>query len=393
MIQQCYACCARYPLEQILYNCTECGGVLEIHVEAETCRGVELTGNGVWRYAPFLPVSSQHAVSMAEGDTGLHACERLGAELGIDGLFLKNEGENPTGSFKDRGMTIGVTKAVELDAQAVACASTGNTSASMAAYAARAGLRAIVLLPAGKVAMGKIAQAIVYGADIIQIEGNFDDAMRLVRELSLARGDVYLLNSINPFRLEGQKTLAFEICESLGSVPDAVVLPMGNAGNISAIWKGFCEFQEAGFIDRLPKMIGVQSEGACPIVRYLNDHSEQCRQADPHTIASAICIGAPVNWMKAVAAVQESGGTAGVVTDEEIVTAQRDLARSEGRFVEPASAAPIAYLRRYGLDEACVVCVATGHGLKDPDIILRESASMKRADATMEGLRGALELS
>lgn len=287
-------------------------------------------------------------------------------------------------------MTVGVTKAVAIGAAAVACASTGNTAASLAAYAARAGIRAIVLLPGGKVALGKVAQAVVHGATIVQVDGNFDDAMRLVQELSHDRGEVYLLNSINPFRLEGQKTLAFEICESLGGVPDAVVLPMGNAGNISAIWKGFREFQAAGFIDRLPKMIGVQAVGAAPIVHYLYNGAAKCSLDDPETVATAIRIGAPVNWVKAVAAIRDSGGTAGTVTDDEILQAQRDLARLEGRFIEPASAAPIAYLRKNKIDAKTVVCVATGHGLKDPQAVLGAAPTLVRAKPTLASLREAI---
>ncbi len=391
MIQRCFGCDARFPLDRVIYTCDRCGAVLEIALEATDFDHPKFAGRGVWRYAPLLPGDAANAVTMAEGATGLHRCDRIGPELGIAELYLKNEGENPTGSFKDRGMTVGLTRAVELGATAVACASTGNTSASMAAYAARCGIRAIVLIPGGKVATGKLAQAIVHGAEIVQIDGNFDDAMRLVHELSVEDGDVYLLNSINPFRLEGQKTLAFEVCEDLGRCPDVVVLPMGNAGNISAIWKGFKEFRRAGLIDRLPRMIGVQAEGAAPIVETLRSRSETCRVERPETIATAIRIGAPVNWRKAVAAIEESGGDCGTVTDDEIVAAQRDLAQREGRFVEPASAAPIAFLRKHGVVEAStVVCVATGHGLKDPDRVLNTSPTLIRAEPTLSSLREAL---
>lgn len=288
-------------------------------------------------------------------------------------------------------MTVGVTWAAKLGAKAVACASTGNTSASMAAYAARRGMDAIVLIPDGKVAMGKLAQAVVHGARVVQVEGNFDDAMRLVQELSLAEGSVYLLNSINPFRLEGQKTLAFEVCESLNAVPDAMVLPMGNAGNISAIWKGFREFERAGLTTRGPRMIGVQAAGAAPLVAAIRNNSDTCKLENPETIATAIRIGAPVNWRKAVAAVRDSGGEAGTVTDDEILAAQRDLARLEGIFVEPASAAPIAYLRkRKWHDVETVVCVCTGHGLKDPDAVLKSSPKLARSAPTLNALRAAL---
>ncbi len=393
MIQRCFGCDARFPLDQIIYTCDRCGSVLEVALDADELRSPRFLGRGVWRYAPLLPGEADSAVTMDEGATGLHRCHRLGAALGIPNLYIKNEGENPTGSFKDRGMTVGLTRAVALGAEAVACASTGNTSASMGAYAARQGLRAIVLIPGGKVAKGKLAQAVAHGADIVQIDGNFDDAMRLVHQLSVTRGEIYLLNSINPFRLEGQKTLAYEVCESLGRCPDAVVLPMGNAGNISAIWKGFNEFRRAGLIDRLPRMIGVQAEGAAPIVHHLAGDCDDCRVERPETVATAIRIGAPVNWPKAVAAIRESGGTAGTVSDDEILTAQRDLARSEGRFVEPASATPIAYLRKYGLaGTETVVCVATGHGLKDPDAVLRTAPDVLSARPTLDALREALRL-
>lgn len=393
MMQRCFVCDARFPLDRIIYTCERCGGVLEIALDPGESANAPFEGRGVWRYAPLLAADSSRRVTMMEGDTGLHRCDRLGERLGIPALYLKNEGENPTGSFKDRGMTVGLTRAVELGVAAVACASTGNTSASMAAYAARCGLRAIVLIPAGKVARGKLAQAVVHGAEIVQVNGNFDDAMRLVHELSVTHGEIYLLNSINPFRLEGQKTLAYEVCESLGRCPDVVVLPMGNAGNISAIWKGFREFRAAGRIDRLPRMIGVQAAGAAPIVKTLADGSDTCRVDGPETIATAIRIGAPVNWCKAVAAIRESGGRADVVTDDEILQAQRDLARIEGRFVEPASAAPIAYLRRYGLTDAeTVVCVATGHGLKDSDAVLGAKPDMRSAEPTLDSLREALRL-
>lgn len=289
-------------------------------------------------------------------------------------------------------MTVGIALALSVGARAVACASTGNTSASMAAYAARAGLTALVLLPAGKVAGGKLAQAVVHGARIAQIEGNFDDAMRLVVELSSRERSVYLLNSLNPYRLEGQKTLAFEVCEALGEAPDALVLPMGNAGNVSAIWKGFREWRRLGRIRRLPRMVGVQAERAAPIVRTLRRSLDTCRMERPETVATAIRIGAPVNWRKAVAAVRDSGGEAGTVTDREILEAQQELARTEGLFVEPASAAPLAYLRkRRPAGIRTVVCVATGHGLKDPDAAAHAPASLRRVKPTLAALRRLLE--
>jgi threonine synthase len=392
VIQRCFECDSRYPLDQVLYTCEKCDGVLEIALDATELNDVRLEGSGVWRYARLLPVDISKRVTMAEGATGQHRCDRLAGEFGIENLYIKNEGENPTGSFKDRGMTVGVTRAMELGAKAVACASTGNTAASLAAYAAKAGLRAIVLVPGGKVAMGKVAQSVIHGAQIAQIDGNFDDAMRAVRELSIETGSVYLLNSINPFRLEGQKTLAYEVCESLGKAPDVLVLPMGNAGNVSAIWKGFREFHQAGFIDSLPRMIGVQAAGASPIVRVINDGATECVEPNPETVATAIRIGAPVNWPKAVAAIRDSGGVAGTVTDDEILQAQRDLARKEGRFVEPASAAPIAYLRKNRVEAETVVCVTTGHGLKDPDAVLSNAPPLVQAKPTLKSLQEALQL-
>jgi threonine synthase len=291
-------------------------------------------------------------------------------------------------------MTVGIAMARAAGARAVGCASTGNTSASMAAYAARAGLTALVLLPAGKVALGKLSQAIAHGAKIAQVEGNFDDAMKLVVELSVKEKSVYLLNSLNPYRLEGQKTLAFEVCEALGDAPDALVLPMGNAGNISAIWKGFLEWKRLGKISRLPRMIGVQAEKAAPIARAWKARSEYQTVPNPETLATAIRIGAPVSWRKAMAALKDSGGDAGIVTDDEILEAQQYLARTEGLFVEPASAVPIAYLlkKRLPLDGLkTVVCVTTGHGLKDPDAMSKAPVKMHQVRPTLDAIRKVLD--
>jgi len=393
MIQQCIQCKTRYPLTQTLYTCASCGDLLEIVSEAPAKPPFDFQCQGVWRYAPLLPADLRHAVTLGEGATGLHRCDRLASELDLPVLFVKNEGENPTGSFKDRGMTVGMTHARTLGVQSVACASTGNTSASLAAYAARAGLRAVVLIPGGKVALGKLAQAIIHGARIVQINGNFDDAMHLVHDLSCANTGVYLLNSINPFRLEGQKTAAFEVCEALGDAPETLVLPLGNAGNISAYWKGFREFHAAGLIRRLPRMIGVQAAGAAPIAEFLRGTRSDCQMKDPNTIATAIRIGAPVSWKKALAAVRDSGGDAVTVTDDEILAAQRKLAAAEGLFVEPSSAAPIAWLMRERPRLAGpVVAVATGHGLKDPDAVLSTRPALLQADANMDALRRVLEL-
>jgi threonine synthase len=393
MILRCVACDARHAPDALLYQCPKagCGSPLEVLYGDEVfAKAPALDGRGVWRYQPLLPVPK--AVTLGEGGTGLHRCDRLAKLLKIPELWIKNEGENPTGSFKDRGMTVGIAMALSAGAKAVACASTGNTSASMAAYAARAGLTALVLLPAGKVALGKLSQAIAHGAKIAQIEGNFDDAMRLVVELSTKERSVYLLNSINAYRLEGQKTLAFEVCETLGGVPDAMVLPVGNAGNISAIWKGFNEWKRLGKIDRLPRMVGAQAERSAPVVQHLKDPSKPCRVDNPETLATAIRIGQPVSWRKALAAIKDSGGDAGVVSDEEILEAQQLLARTEGLFVEPASATPIALLRKFAMpDIRRVVCVTTGHGLKDPDALSKAPVVMERVKPELGALKRLLD--
>ncbi len=347
-------------------------------VDAERLRGLwARRPMNVWRYQELLPVNSALAVSLGEGGTGLHRCDRLAQKLGVKELYVKNEGENPTGSFKDRGMTVGVTRAVELGVKATACASTGNTSASLAAYSAKAGLTCVVLVPSGKIARGKLVQAIAHGAKVLAIKGSFDDALREVRRLCEQRR-LYLLNSINPFRLEGQKTLAYEVFEQLGmKVPDRVVLPVGNAGNISAIWKGFKELREIGLSEGAPKMMGVQAEGASPFASMIIEGRDKLKPVEkPETVASAIRIGFPVNWPKARMAVVESGGWVTIVSDKEIIKAQKDLARLEGLFVEPASAASIAGLAKMleeGLvdKDETVVCVTTGHGLKDPDVVLK----------------------
>jgi len=390
---RCVACDARHEPDPLLYQCPRngCGSPLEVlYDDAVFAKAPALEGEGVWRYQPLLPVKK--AVTLGEGGTGLHRCERLGKILGVPELYIKNEGENPTGSFKDRGMTVGIALAQSVGSKAVACASTGNTSASMAAYAARAGLTALVLLPAGKVALGKLSQAVAHGAKIAQIEGDFDDAMKLVVELSTKERSVYLLNSINAYRLEGQKTLAFEVCEALGDAPDALVLPVGNAGNISAIWKGFQEWKRLGKIKRLPRMVGAQAENSAPVVKHLRDRSSPCVVDRPDTIATAIRIGRPVSWRKAVAAIVDSGGDAGAVSDEEILDAQRLLARAEGLFVEPASATPIALLRKFALkDVRRVVCVTTGHGLKDPDALHKAPVTMEKVKPNLDSLKRLLD--
>ncbi|HAA89498.1 MAG: Threonine synthase [Thermoanaerobacterales bacterium 50_218] len=319
-------------------------------------------------YRDFLPVSEKTpVVTLYEGNTVLLPAPRLSEKLKVE-IYLKFEGQNPTGSFKDRGMTVAVSKALESGAQAVMCASTGNTSASAAAYAARAGLKCIVLVPDGYIALGKLAQALIYGAEVIAIQGNFDAALRLVRKITQEH-PIVLVNSINPHRIEGQKTAAFEVCDQLGFVPDYLALPVGNAGNITAYWKGFREYYEAGCVDKTPRMLGFQAEGAAPIVR-----GEVV--PEPQTVATAIRIGNPASWQGALNAVRESGGRIDMVSDEEILSAYQMVAREEGLFVEPASAAALAgvvKLSREGFFPPLskVVCIMTGHGLKDPDTTLK----------------------
>jgi len=405
--QACIACGEKYGADEIVYSCKRCGDLLEVKYDFDRL-GTKLKKSNwqslplsVWRYKDFMPIRDpSKIVSLNEGGTGLHSCQRLANLLEIKHLYVKNEGENPTGSFKDRGMTVGITKALELNMKTVICASTGNTSASLAAYAAKAGLQCIVLIPSGKIAHGKLAQAMVYGAKVVQIRGDFDQALEMVLELSEKHREVYLLNSINPYRLEGQKSLAYEICDQMNkNPPDRVVLPVGNAGNISAIWKGFTEFHKLGLIDKLPKMTGIQAEGAAPIARAIKNGKDEIVPIDkPETIATAIRIGAPVSWKKAIRAIRESGGTAETVTDKEILGAQKMLARSEGLFVEPASASSIAGLKKLfeagKIDEdEVMVCVTTGHGLKDPDVAIKISEKPSEVDAEIISIEKLLGLS
>jgi threonine synthase len=312
------------------------------------------------RFCQYLPVTdATPVISLNEGSTPLIHSSRLSERAEAE-VFVKYEGLNPTGSFKDRGMTVAVSKALERGARTVICASTGNTSAAAAAYAARAGILCAVLLPAGRIASGKLVQAYLYGAKVIAVRGNFDDAMRLVRELGGLDG-IAVVNSINPDRIEGQKTAAFEIVEELGDAPDLHILPVGNAGNITANWKGYREFHELGRATVLPRMMGFQAAGSAPIF-----HNRIIES--PNTVATAIRIGNPASWEGANSAVAESHGAVGIVTDEDILAAQGWLAKSEGIFVEPASAASVAGLFQLGKTDARrIVLTVTGHGLKDPD--------------------------
>ncbi len=391
---ECIDCGAEYNPQMVIYTCHKCGGLLAVKYDFSRLPSNldsewQSRGLSVWKYAELLPIEDKtKIISLGEGGTSLNRCAKISEMVGLKNLYAKNEGENPTGSFKDRGMTVGVSKALELRMRRVTCASTGNTSASLAAYAARAGLECMVLIPSGKVAFGKLTQAIVHGAKVVQIRGNFDQALQIVQELCLKR-PVYLLNSLNPFRLEGQKTAAFEVRDQLGGrVPDKLVLPVGNAGNISAYWKGFKELHELGLSEKLPQMVGIQAEGAAPIANSVREGLEEVRFVEkPETVATAIRIGSPVNWKKAVAAVKESKGLVETVSDAEILEAQRLLAQHEGLFVEPASAASVAGLIKLaekGLvdEDETVVCVLTGHGLKDSEVVLRKFPAPIEVDAT-----------
>jgi len=342
----------------------------------------------LFRYKDSLPLTSATPMfSLGEGDTPLVRCEELEKTIGCGELYLKFEGCNPTGSFKDRGMVVAVAKAREAGSKAIMCASTGNTSASAAAYAAYCGLTAIIIVPEGKIALGKLAQAIVYGAKIVAIDGNFDRALQIVRRLT-QRHPVTLVNSINPYRIEGQKTAAFEVIDQLGEAPDYLFIPVGNAGNITAYWKGFKEYYEAGKSTRKPKMYGFQAEGAAPIVR---GHAIE----KPETVATAIRIGNPASWQKAVAARDESGGIIDMVSDGEILAAQRIMASEAGVFGEPASAAPLAGLIKLAnqgkkFPKQVIVCVVTGNGLKDTETAMKIAPKILELPADIKAVEKAL---
>lgn len=343
----------------------------------------------ILKYRDFLPISEETPViSLGEGGTPLIRAENIEKLLGTSvQLFLKFEGANPTGSFKDRGMTMAISKAVEKGAKFTICASTGNTAASAAAYSSRAGISSVVLIPQGKIALGKLAQAIIYGAKVVEIEGNFDDCLKVVREL-VEEYPFELVNSLNPYRIEGQKTAAFEIVDQLGDAPDYHFIPVGNAGNITAYWKGYKEYRAAGKSRQLPKMMGFQAVGAAPIVL---GHVVE----NPETVATAIRIGNPVNWKTAAAAAEESGGKIESVTDEEILAAQSLLASREGVFCEPASAASVAGFikkvrERFFQGSEVVVATLTGHGLKDPNVILHNVEKLPRVKPSAVDVLGVI---
>ncbi|MFC7059217.1 threonine synthase [Halovenus salina] len=396
----CIACGEQFPpFETVRYVCDDCDGLLEVRY-ADLPTWNDFEGRGVWRYDAALPFES--GVSLPEGATPLHDVPRLKSSIGVGRLRVKHEGMNPTGSFKDRGMTVGVRVAEQMGVERLACASTGNTSAALSAYGSRAGLETLVLLPQGKVAAGKIAQASCHGARILEVDGNFDTCLDIVGDLA-DRGDVYLLNSLNPFRLEGQKTIGLEILEQFrdeeGSYPDRIVLPVGNAGNTAALYKCFRELVASGALESsdVPKLTGVQAEGAAPMVEAIEENRAETRRWESvETSATAIRIGNPVNAPKALPGIRETGGTAAAVADEEIQAAQQELAR-EGVGVEPASAASIAglrTLREEGVvtEDEEVVCLTTGHLLKDPDAAVEAGTEPETVPGTTPGVRDHLGL-
>ncbi len=360
-------------------------------METGECESPKILWKGVIEeYREFLPVSDRTPIiTLNEGNTPLIRALNLREKLGLDlELYFKFDGANPTGSFKDRGMTLALSKAIESGAKAVICASTGNTSASAAAYAAKANIVAVVLIPEGKIALGKLAQALVHGAHVLQIKGNFDEALSIVKAL-VERYPITLVNSINPFRIEGQKSAAFETCDQLGFSPEYHALPVGNAGNITAYWKGYREYNSAKRISSLPIMLGFQAAGAAPIV--LGRPVEK-----PDTVATAIRIGNPASWKGAVAARDESGGRIDAVTDEEILNAYKLIASTEGIFCEPASAASLAgvvklYKENYFRPRATVVCTLTGSGLKDPDTVFKVSREPLKVKADIKAVEKAIK--
>jgi len=398
-VMRCIECGSVHDIAKPAYACTKCGNLLEVRPDLDSIAGAldlkEMARRplSVWRYRELMPVDPRTRVcSLEEGGTPLIRCDRLADQLGLRELWVKFEGANPTGSFKDRGMTVGITKAKELGMSVVTCASTGNTSASLAAYAGLAGMRCVVLIPEGKVALGKLAQAMMHGALVISVKGNFDQALDIVMRASERLG-MYVLNSVNPFRIEGQKTAAYEICDQLGGrAPDHLYIPVGNGGNSAAYWKGFAEYEAVGAVRSHPVLMGVQAEGAAPIARMFGESSDEFVPVPkPDTVATAIRIGNPANWKKTVRAIRESGGRAFAVSDKDILEAQKTLAIAQGVVTEPAGAASFAGLVKdveAGIvnKSATIVCVCTGHGLKDPDTAISQSVKPKEAEPTIEAL-------
>lgn len=400
----CIECGKVHDMSRPAYSCSSCGNLLEIRMDrAEALKRISKSDLkqrelSVWKYRELIPIADKTRVfSLDEGGTQLFRAHRLGSQFGLKDLHIKFDGTNPTGSFKDRGMTVGITKAKEIGMKTVACASTGNTSASLSAYAGLAGIDCVVLIPEGKVALGKLAQAMMHGATVVQVRGNFDQALDMVMKSSDRLG-MYVLNSVNPFRIEGQKTAGFEVCDQLGGKsPDYLYIPVGNGGNSAAYWKGFVEYESVGLSTGLPLIRGIQAEGAAPIANMFRDSKDVMDPVDkPDTVATAIRIGNPANWKKTVRAIKESGGTSTTVTDAEILNAQKLMARLEGIFAEPAGAAALAGLIKDvesgSIDgSSTIVCVSTGHGLKDPDVAVSQSARPKTIEPTIEALQSLLE--
>ncbi len=402
---RCIECGHVHDMARPAYSCTKCGNLLEVKLDLKTSKERLAKANhlsrplSVWRYRELIPLGAKsRSYSLNEGGTPLIRCDRLGAEIGADNLWVKFDGTNPTGSFKDRGMTVGISKAKELGMKIVTCASTGNTSASLAAYAGLAGLKCVVLIPEGKVALGKLAQAMMHGATVVSVKGNFDEALDVVMKSSEKLG-MYVLNSVNPFRIEGQKTAAYEICDQLGGrSPEFLYIPVGNGGNSAAYWKGFAEYQALGMVSSHPVIRGIQAEGAAPVAHMFEKKANVLEPVKkPETIATAIRIGNPANWKKTVRAIKESGGFASMVSDGEILWAQKAMARLEGIFAEPAGAAALAGLKKDielgTVDKSArIVCVSTGHGLKDPDVAISQSAKPKVIEASIAALERLLEV-
>ena len=401
---RCIECGKIHDMDRPTYACSSCGNLLEVRLDVSSAKGRLQEADfkkrplSVWRYREAIPVDEKSKIfSIDEGGTPLIPCPRIAEHIGLDKLWIKFDGMNPTGSFKDRGMTVGITKAMELRMKVVTCASTGNTSASLGAYAGLAGLKCVVLIPEGKVALGKLAQAMMHGATVVSVKGNFDQALDIVMKSSQKLG-MYVLNSVNPFRIEGQKTAAYEICDQLGGrSPELLYIPVGNGGNSAAYWKGFEEYETMGFVPGHPVIRGIQAEGSAPIA-HMFEHGEKILKPvqKPDTVATAIRIGNPANWKKTVRAIRESGGHASTVSDKEILQAQKLMAKMEGVFAEPAGAAALAGVMR-DLKEGKlgrsseVVCVSTGHGLKDPDTAISQCAKPKVIEASVEALSRLLE--
>lgn len=398
IILKCVECGQEYDEYRIKFTCDECESLIEVHQDLSNLSKEDIItseGFGVWRYQNLLPIKdNRYIVTMGEGGSPLIKCDRLARDIGLKNLYIKYDALNPTGSFKDRGMSIAVSRALKLKVKDIFCASTGNTAASLSAYAARAGVNAILILPRD-VPSGKLSQALLFGAKILGINGNFDDAMNLVRKLE--EKNCYLINSINPYRIEGQKTVGFEILEQLKwIVPDHIIFPVGSGGNIVANYKGFLELENLDIIKKMPKLGCIQAKNVDPIVKAIKSGAKIVIQRKTSTVAGGINIGSPVNGSRALNAIKKSDGLAEVVTDEEILKAQYDLARMEGIGAEPTGAVPIAGIRKLveynklDYDES-VVSIITGHALKDPKMIINRYNTLTRIHNNVESVLDALK--